>query len=92
MTALSPIVFAHQLVFSQYEGKAYDVVKSDLLAKGWKTQPKQNGENSINEQYPEITCGSGSMAICSVGFRNKQKSAAFVILRSGDQLIVSGEY
>ncbi|MGO3346198.1 MAG: hypothetical protein ACTIM4_13265 [Marinomonas sp.] len=55
-------------------------------------KPKQEGKASFSKQYPEVTCGSGSMAICSVGFRNRQHSVAFIVIESAHGLIVSGEY
>ncbi|WP_219623407.1 hypothetical protein, partial [Vibrio parahaemolyticus] len=85
-------VYADELDLSQYEGKNYEFVKNEFLTKGWVLVPKQEGETSINEQYPEVVCGSGQMAICSVGFKNKHSSVAFVVKESDTQLIVSGEY
>ncbi len=90
--ALVTSTAANELDFSQYKGKAYDVVKHELFAKGWDLSPKQEGETSFSQQYPEVTCGSGAMAICSVGFYNKHYSMAFVVIESGGELIVSEEY
>ncbi len=86
------VVFAEELDFSQYKGKNYELVKSEFLAKGWELVPKQEGETSMDDEHPEVTCGSGGMAICSVGFRKKRDAVAFVVKESGTQLIVSGEY
>lgn len=83
---------ANELDFSKFKGKAYDEVKDELFAKGWALLPKQEGETSLSQQHPEVTCGSGSMAVCSVGFHNKQHSVALVVIESGDELIVSEEY
>ncbi|EOU2464867.1 hypothetical protein ACNTOD_003865 [Vibrio navarrensis] len=83
---------ANELDFSQFNGQAYKVVKNELLTKGWEVLPKQESETSLSEQYPEITCGSGSMAVCSVGFHNKQKFVAFIVTDFGGELIVSEEY
>ena len=90
--SFSPTVYAQELDFSQYENKTYDIAKSDLLAKGWRILARQSGESSISADYPEITCGSGSMAICSVGFIKLRYSVAFVVVESDNQLIVVGEY
>ncbi|HAS6967012.1 TPA: hypothetical protein I7303_23735 [Vibrio parahaemolyticus] len=90
--SVNTVVCADELDFSKYEGKNYELVKSEFLTAGWELVPKQEGEASINTRYPEITCGSGRMAICSVGFRKKRNSVAFVVKESGSQLIVSGEY
>lgn len=92
MFIFTAFVDANELDFSQFEGKAYKVVKSELLAKGWKTLPKQEGEISLNQRYPEITCGTGSMAICSAGFRNKQQSVGFVVTDSAKGVIVLEVY
>ncbi len=90
---VSSSVLADELDFSTYEGQAYSIVKTQLFQKGWTLVPKQEGERSMNKRYPEIVCGSGAMAICSVGFVNKNHSVAFVIKESGNhQLIVEGEY
>jgi len=86
------VVYADELDFSQYEGKNYEFVKREFVTVGWELVPKREGEVSINKKYPEVTCGSGRMAICSVGFRKNRKSVAFVVIESGGQLIVSGEY
>ncbi|CAM3130216.1 DUF4258 domain-containing protein [Vibrio neptunius] len=83
---------ANDIDFSQFKGKAYEVVKHDLLAEGWELIPLQEGETSFSKQYPEVTCGSGSMAICSVGFRHKPHSVAFIVIESNDQLIIAEEY
>ncbi|GAB6260525.1 hypothetical protein [Photobacterium sp. R1] len=84
--------YADELDFSQYDGQEYDLVKNDLLTKGWTYLPTQEDEVSMNEQYPEITCGLGSMAICSVGFRNSNHTVAFVIKKSGNKIIIAGQY
>lgn len=84
--------YADEPSFSHYEGQEYQVVKSDLLTQGWKLLPTQDEETPIDKNYPEITCGSGSMAICSVGFQNGQNTVAFIVEKSGSQLIVLGEY
>ena len=86
------LVHADELDFSQYKGKNYEVVKREFLSSGWQLVPNQEGETSISEHYPEVTCGSGLMAICSVGFRNKQNSIAFIVVESQSELIISGEY
>ncbi|NRB69376.1 MAG: hypothetical protein HRU48_18745 [Vibrio sp.] len=83
---------ANDIDFSQFKGKAYEAVKHDLLAKGWQLVPHQEGDISYSQQYPEVTCGSGSMAICSVGFRHKPHSVAFIVVESNDQLIIAEEY
>lgn len=85
-------VSAHDVDPSQFEGQPYEVVKSQLLANGWQTIPKQQDELSFSEAYPEITCGSGSMAICSVGFQKQQHSIAFVVQSIDEQIIVLEEY
>ncbi|EIO3971414.1 hypothetical protein LQK33_004317 [Vibrio vulnificus] len=90
--AITTSTAANELDFSKFKGKAYDVVKNELFAKGWDLSPKQEGEISFSKQYPEVTCGSGTMAICSVGFHKKHYSVAFIVIESSDELIVSEEY
>ncbi|QUJ66225.1 hypothetical protein KDD30_08455 [Photobacterium sp. GJ3] len=67
-------------------------MKSEMIAQGWTVVPQAEDETSMDDEYPEITCGSGSMAICSVGFQNAEGSVAFVIEHSGHEIVVSGEY
>ena len=86
------VLHADELDFSQYKGKSYEVVKREFLSSGWQLVPNQEGETSISEHYPEVTCGSGIMAICSVGFTSKQNSIAFIVVESQSELIISGEY
>ena len=86
------VLHADELDFSQYKGKSYEVVKREFLNSGWQLVPNQEGGTSISEQYPEVTCGLGSMAICSVGFTSKQNSVAFIVVKSQSELIISGEY
>ncbi|WP_407507248.1 hypothetical protein [Vibrio parahaemolyticus] len=90
--AITTSTAANKLDFSKFKGKAYEVVKNELFAKGWDLSPKQEGEISFSKQYPEVTCGSGTMAICSVGFHKKHYSVAFIVIESSDELIVSEEY
>lgn len=86
MVVFTGFVDANELDFSQFKGKAYKVVKSELLANGWETLPKQEGEISLSQRYPEITCGSGSMAICSAGFRKQQESVGIFELDQNESL------
>ncbi|WP_333004351.1 hypothetical protein [Vibrio coralliilyticus] len=92
MIVFTGFVDANELDFSQFKGKAYKVVKSELLAKGWETLPKQEGEISLSQRYPEITCGSGSMAICSAGFRKKQESVGIIVTDSDIGIMVLEVY
>lgn len=73
-------------------GKKYTEVKSSLLAAGWVLAPVAENETSMTEEYPEITCGSGAMAICSVGFMRDNSTLALVVERIEQELIVTGEY
>ncbi|MBJ6941807.1 hypothetical protein [Vibrio cholerae] len=84
--------FAEELDTSQYEGQSYDSVKSGLLANGWKILLKEENEQSIDDENSEIVCGSGLMAICSVGFQNDSRQITFIVEKSGNQIIVLGEY
>lgn len=79
---------ANELDVAQLEGQRYEIVKSKLASQ----LPKQAGEKSLTETYPEITCGSGSMAVCSAVFRKGNRSIAVIITKSDNELIVLGEY
>ncbi|WP_330147190.1 hypothetical protein [Shewanella oncorhynchi] len=73
-------------------GKEYAEVKSSLLAAGWVLAPVAEGETPMTEDYPEITCGNGTMAICSVGFKRDNSTLALVVESIEQELIVTGEY
>ncbi len=88
----SVALLASELDVSQLEGQSYEIVKATLTSQGWDSLPKQVDEMSLTETYPEITCGSGSMAICSVGFRKDNRSIALIVTKSDRELIVIGEY
>ncbi|MGF1687939.1 hypothetical protein L4C36_14800 [Photobacterium japonica] len=92
LLCLIGFAYAGELDPSTYEGKRYDVVKSEYLVKGWQVLSEQGREVPVYQGYPEITCGSGTMAICSVGFQNDKHAVAFIVEKLGDHIIVSGEY
>lgn len=73
-------------------GKKYAEVKSSLLAAGWVLAPVAEDETPITADYPEITCGNGAMAICSVGFKRDNSTLALVVESIEQELIVTGEY
>ena len=73
-------------------GKEYAEVKSSLLAAGWVLAPVAEDETPMTEDYPEITCGSGAMAICSVGFKREKTTLALVVESIEQVLVVTGEY
>lgn len=73
-------------------GKKYAEVKSSLLSAGWVLTPVAEDETPMTEDYPEITCGSGAMAICSVGFMRDKTTLALVVEPIEQELIVTGEY
>lgn len=73
-------------------GKKYAEVKSSLLSAGWVLAPVAEDETPMTEDYPEITCGSGAMAICSVGFIRDKTTLALMVKRIENTLVVTGEY
>ncbi|AVI68572.1 hypothetical protein CKQ84_23605 [Shewanella sp. WE21] len=73
-------------------GKKYVEVKSSLLAAGWVLAPVAEDETPMTEDYPEITCGNGAMAICSVGFKREKTTLALVVESIEQVLVVTGEY
>ncbi|MGI2189285.1 hypothetical protein ACROAG_20100 [Shewanella oncorhynchi] len=73
-------------------GKKYAEVKSSLLAAGWVLAPVAEDETPMTADYPEITCGSGAMAICSVGFKRDKTTLALMVKRIENTLVVTGEY
>ncbi|MDT3306858.1 hypothetical protein Q4Q46_06405 [Shewanella sp. SP1S1-4] len=85
-------LFAQAQDTSALWGKKYAEVKSSLLAAGWVLTPVVEDETPMTEAYPEITCGSGAMAICSVGFKRDKTTLALVVESIEQELIVTGEY
>ena len=73
-------------------GKKYTEVKSSLLSAGWVLAPVAEDETPMTEDYPEITCGSGAMAICSVGFIRDKTTLALMVEPIENTLVVTGEY
>lgn len=73
-------------------GKKYAEVKSSLLAAGWVLAPVAEDETPMTKDYPEIACGNGAMAICSVGFKQENSTLALVVESIEQELIVTGEY
>ncbi|MCS6239919.1 hypothetical protein G3467_09900 [Shewanella baltica] len=73
-------------------GKKYAEVKSSLLAAGWVLTPVAEDETPMTEDYPEIICGSGAIAICSVGFMRDKTTLALVVEPIENTLVVTGEY
>lgn len=73
-------------------GKKYAEVKSSLLTAGWGLAPVAEDETPMTEDYPEITCGNGAMAICSVGVVREKTTLALVVQRIENTLVVTGEY
>ena len=84
--------FADELNVSIYAGQSYDTVKSKFLTEGWMVVTKDDYEQSLDGEHPEIVCGSGLMAICSVGFQSDSRLVTFIVEKSGKQIIVLGEY
>ncbi|QYX66238.1 hypothetical protein K2227_07945 [Shewanella putrefaciens] len=84
--------FAQAQDTSALWGKKYAEVKSSLLAAGWVLAPVAKDETPMTEAYPEITCGAGAMAICSVGFKRDKTTLALVVEAIENTLVVTGEY
>lgn len=84
--------FAQTQDIADLLGKKYAEVKSSLLAAGWVLAPVAEDETPMTEDYPEITCGSGAMAICSVGFIRDKTTLALMVKRIENTLVVTGEY
>ena len=85
-------LFAQAQDITDLLGKKYAEVKSSLLSAGWVLAPVAEDETPMTEDYPEITCGSGAMAICSVGFIRDKTTLALMVERIENTLVVTGEY
>ena len=85
-------LFAQAQDTSALWGKKYAEVKSSLLSAGWVLAPVAEDETPMTEDYPEITCGNGAMAICSVGFKRDKTTLALVVEPIENTLVVTGEY
>lgn len=85
-------LFAQAQDTSALWGKKYAEVKSSLLAAGWVLAPVAEDETPMTADYPEITCGNGAMAICSVSFKRDKTTLALVVEPIENTLVVTGEY
>jgi len=74
-------------------GASYKESKAMLISKGWMIV---NGNDSSAlvpfKKYPEISCGTGRHAICSVGFSKGSKSIAVTIEKRNETFVITGEY
>ncbi|MEX0332913.1 hypothetical protein [Vibrio tubiashii] len=70
----------------------YTEVAQTLLASGWQRVPAMQGETSLSPDYPEVTCGEGVHAICTVGFKLDEEYRALVVEWQQGTLRVVGEY
>lgn len=74
-------------------GMTYSAGKSALLKGGWKLlEVKPLDGSKPFKQFPEISCGSGRDAICSVGFQNERNYLAIIVEMRGNKLVIVGEY
>lgn len=74
-------------------GMSYDEAKDIMLQNGWSvTEDKDEYSNKPYTAYPEISCGSGRHAVCSVGFNKGVKFIALTIESNNGALVISGEY
>lgn len=69
----------------------YDEAKRLLLAAGWRIEPP-NGEPPIYRQHPEISCGEGWQAVCSVGLTQGPASHGLVVKEIRKALVVDSAY
>ncbi|EKE77833.1 hypothetical protein [Gallaecimonas xiamenensis] len=72
-----------------FVGAPYSKLKAAFLAAGWQLQLDGDG---INADYPEISCGSGYDALCSVGFSKGQAYQAVTLEHGSNGWVVTGEY
>lgn len=74
-------------------GMSYEEGKAVMVRNGWTiTEDKDQHADNPYEFYPEISCGSGRYAICSVGFNKNETFIALTIEKHNGMLLISGEY
>ena len=74
-------------------GMNYNKGKTTLTNNGWRVLEEQD-QYAIKpfKQFPEITCGSGYDAICSVGFERDGASFALTVKKQDGIVVITGEY
>ena len=71
----------------------YSAGKAALLKSGWKvSDEKESGTSAHFPQFPEVSCGMGRDAVCSVGFERQKSYLALIVEKRGGQLVIAGEY
>lgn len=89
----SPFIFSSQILQAEdFSGRSYEKVKNELLEDGWEIDESDLDEKPVYPDYPEISCGAGSQAICSAGFMKGSEYHSFVISKKKGQLIIEDEY
>lgn len=70
----------------------YSQVQQILLSSGWQRMPAEKGEVPLSLDYPDITCGEGTHAICSVGFKKQEEYQTLIVECVEGRLYVVGRY
>lgn len=74
-------------------GMPYIAGKALLIQNGRKVSEERDpGTRARFPEFPEISCGSGLDAVCSVGFQKERSYLALIVEKRGDQVIIAGEY
>lgn len=80
------------ITYGLKKGMIYNQARLILLKGGWKPKLDEDA-GKISKEFPEISCGEGMTAVCSVGFKKGKESVAFVLKSVGKmKFIVDGTY
>lgn len=74
-------------------GMPYATAKTILFENGWRVDTN-NTDAIIDATYPEISCGSGYSAVCSVSIEKHGNTIGLLVSKSesSESWIVTGEY
>lgn len=96
--AIAPVIASAQDVTAELAalgitaGMPYAKAKRLLDAAGWQAMPPESRQAALPD-FPEIECGQGRDAVCSVGFRKEGQSVAMIIgTTQAGQPFVQGTY
>ena len=74
-------------------GMSYVAGKALLIKSGWKLIEEKEFKVPVPfPEFPEVSCGSGRDAVCSVGFKKQNNYLALIVEQQNGKVIITGEY
>lgn len=75
------------------QGMTYSKVKLILKKNGWEPVLSKDA-GKVSKLFPEIDCGQGTSAICSVEFKKANEAVGFIVfrLKGKSEFILDGTY